>query len=200
MTPAASVPHVWPGDEGLWLCDAAYSCDNCHRMSVVSWVSAKNPITDANSREPTDPTISRWSPPAGEREEFPDVPTAISSAASEAFLCHSVGAHRAACALARAVVEATAKDRGCTSGSILQKIDKLYETGLIREAVRESAHEIRHLGNEVAHGDFAADSITVEDAEENLELLRELLNEVYQAPARTSRVRRAREKKRAGAP
>ena len=52
---------------------------------------------------------------------FPDVPTHIASAADEAHRCASIGAFRGAIALARAVVEATAKDKGVKSGNLMPK-------------------------------------------------------------------------------
>ena len=72
-------------------------------------------------------------------------------------------ANRGAVALARAVVEATAKAKGVTSGTLVRKIDKLAEERLIRLAVADQAHEIRHLGNDVAHGDLA-DLVSKEDS------------------------------------
>ena len=88
-------------------------------------------------------------------------------------------------------MEATAKAKGVTSGTLVRKIDKLAEERLIRPAVADQAHEIRHLGNDVAHGDLA-DLVSKEDSEEVLTLMGELLNEVWQAPARQERLAAAR--------
>lgn len=196
MTAVLTVPRVSREDfGGGYVSDAAYACDNCGRMSVVTWWTSYDPSETYRDGEPQAYDRARWSPLPAIGRDFPDVPERIAAAASEACLCHSVGAFRAACALARAVVEATAKEKDITSAGILGKIDELHARGIIREAVRESAHEIRHLGNEIAHGDFA-DAITAEEAAENLELMTDLLNEVYQAPARTARVKAARIAKR----
>lgn len=196
MTAVLKAPRVSRGGfGGGCVSDAAYTCDNCGRMSVVTWWTSHDPSESYRDGEPQAYDRARWSPLPAIGKDFPDVPEAIAAAASEVFLCQSVGAFRAACALARAVVEATAKDKDITGAGILGKIDELHAKGIIREAVRESAHEIRHLGNEIAHGDFA-DAITAEEAAENLELMTDLLNEVYQAPARTARVKAARIAKR----
>lgn len=72
------------------------------------------------------------------------------------------------------------------------KIEALAEAGLIRVAVRDQAHEIRHIGNDVAHGDLT-EKISLEDSAEVLELMGEVLNEVFQAPARADRLKAARE-------
>ncbi len=91
--------------------------------------------------------------------------------------------------LARAVIEATAKDKGVTDGSLSQKIETLHERGYIRTYLRDGAHEVRYTGNDMAHGDFPI-AVSSEDAEVLLELMREVLMEVYQDPARRERLAR----------
>jgi hypothetical protein len=71
------------------------------------------------------------------------------------------------------------------------KIEELYSQGFIREHVKDAAHEIRHLGNEMAHGDFTS-PVTSEEADLTLILMSEILDEVYQSPARVARARAAR--------
>ena len=71
------------------------------------------------------------------------MPKHIGAAASEAHECQSIGAHRAAVMLARAVIEATAKDKGITKGTLFDKIEKMHEHGLVSELVRDQAHEVR---------------------------------------------------------
>lgn len=188
--------HVGPSQD-KFIADAAYTCDGCGRMSVVTWRTHFDP-TDTTwqgyGRDggPEPYENARWSPPPSHQREFPDVPDAIADAAAEAWACQAVGGTRGAVALARAVVEATAKAKGFTNGGLINKIEKLADEHFIRPAVRDQAHEIRHLGNDVAHGDLA-DPITKEDAEEVLNLMGELLNEVWQAPARQARLAAARQ-------
>jgi hypothetical protein len=93
--------------------------------------------------------------------------------------------------LARSVIEATAKDKGMATGSLMAKIDAMYEARLIREDIRDGAHEVRYLANDAAHGDFA-DPVPQADAELILTLMDEVLEEVYQSPARVARRREAR--------
>lgn len=117
---------------------------------------------------------------------FPHVPAEIAATASEAHRCHTVArANRAAILLARSVIEATAKDKGVTSGGLVNKIDQMHDQELIRRDVRDGAHEVRHLGNDMAHGDFIA-YVSPEDAALVLELMDEVLVEVYQVPARVA--------------
>jgi hypothetical protein len=174
-----------------YVSDAAYTCDNCGRMSVVTWWSSYDPTDNYRSGEPESYDRVTWAPLAGQNRQFPDVPEHIASAASEAFVCHTVGAYRGAGALARAVVEASAKELGVRSGNLNSKIDELHRRGLVRENIKDAAHEVRHLGNDVAHGDFA-DPTTAEESEEVLGLMEELLDELFQSPARVLRRRTKR--------
>lgn len=137
----------------------------------------------------------QWLPQRGKSRQFPDVPDHIAQAATEATLCLSMGAYRAVGSLARAVVEATAKDKGATGKNLAERIDALAAAQHIREHTREQAHEIRYFGNGMAHGDFT-DPVSAEEAAEVLELMSEVLSEVYQSPARLERVREARKAKK----
>ncbi|MFC0539870.1 DUF4145 domain-containing protein [Kutzneria chonburiensis] len=71
------------------------------------------------------------------------------------------------------------------------KIEKLHEQGRIRAHVKDGAHEVRELGNEMAHGDFVT-PISFEEANLTLILMSEVLDDVFQSPARVQRARDAR--------
>jgi hypothetical protein len=64
--------------------------------------------------------------------------------------------------------------------SLIEKIDALSD--LIRPHVRDGAHEIRLLGNDLAHGDFSQD-VSGEDANLVLTLMDVVLHDVYLSPA-----------------
>ncbi|MBW0270447.1 hypothetical protein ATM97_05185 [Nocardia sp. MH4] len=127
---------------------------------------------------------------------FPDVPIQIGAAAGEATGCFSVEHYRAAVILARAVVEATAKDKGFTKGTLADKIDAMQAAGRIRPHTKDAAHEIRYMGNDMAHGDFAT-TIEKDEADDVLNFMSEILEEIYQGPARVDRQRAARLAKKA---
>jgi len=128
-------------------------------------------------------------------KEFPDVPQHIASAADEAHRCFSIGSLRAAVLLARSVVEATAKEKGITRGTLANRIDEMADQNLVREYVKDGAHEVRHLGNDMAHGDFVL-PVELSEAELVLALMDEVLGEVFQGPARVANARAARLAKR----
>jgi hypothetical protein len=174
-----------------------FLCDECRRPSVGLAIRTKNHTSNVSAWLKGDlqdkPKII-WLPANAIGRDFPDVPEHIASAASEAYECHSIGAHRAAGAMARAVIEATAKDKRITKGPLIDKIEEMARQDLIRPHIRDAAHEVRHLGNDMAHGDFI-DPIDETETAETLELISEILNEVYQSPAKIARRRAARQAK-----
>ncbi|MGV9976734.1 DUF4145 domain-containing protein [Micromonospora wenchangensis] len=140
--------------------------------------------------------LTSW-PRAVGGKEFPDVPEHIAGAANEAYECYSIKCYRAAALLARSVIEATAKEKGIAQGGLAAKIDAMHRAGLIREFVRDGAHEVRYLGNDMAHGDFVA-PVEEEEAELALSLMDEVLGEIFQAPARVAAARERRLQKSGG--
>ena len=172
----------------------AFSCDECGHLSLATSRIERTYIDGGRSAEPflLEDDAPVWLPATAVGKDFPDVPEHIASAADEVHRCLSIGAARAAVGLARAVVEATAKDKGIAKGRIGQKIDALADAGHVRPVVREAAHEVRIDGNGVAHGDLADSRMTTDEAADVVALMDELPSEVYQAPARMARVRSAR--------
>jgi hypothetical protein len=125
----------------------------------------------------------RWYPADIRGKRYPDVPMQIAAAASEAHRCIAVEVYRGAVLLARSVIEATAKHKGITTGSLMHKIDAMHRARLIRDDVRDGAHEVRYLGNDMAHGDYD-EPVPQADAELVVSLMDEVLEEICQAPAR----------------
>lgn len=200
--PAVSGLHQIRSPHGTgYILQAAFKCPNCLRLSLATERKLNATRDDqvypdpgvADRAEWTAPT---WLPRHLEEREFEDVPRHIASAASEATLCLSVNAYRAVGALARAVIEATAKDKGAKGNDLAQKIDALRRADHIRTHTQQQAHEVRQFGNEMAHGDFV-EPVTKEEAEEVLQLMVEVLDEVYQSPARLEKRKGARVAKKA---
>jgi Domain of unknown function (DUF4145) len=179
-----------PGNRRVW---GAFKCDNCDALSIATGLASFDDrlagthpgvwLAEKNNPE--------WYPISATGREFPDVPQHIAEAASEAYKCHSISAFRASVQLARSVVEATAKEKGITQGSVFNKINELYSQRFIREHIKDGAHEVRHLGNDMAHGDFIS-PVTSEEAELVLILMSEILEEVFQSPARVAKAQAAR--------
>jgi uncharacterized protein DUF4145 len=178
------------GRRRIW---GAFKCDHCNALSIATGLAEINdPLAGTHPavwlEQRTDP---EWYPIQASGREFPEVPQHIAEAATEAYRCHSISAFRASTQLARSVVEATAKEKGITQGSVFSKINELYNQRFIREHIKDGAHEVRHFGNDMAHGDFIL-PVTSEEAELVLTLMSEILEEVFQSPARVAKAQAAR--------
>lgn len=168
----------------------ALQCNNSACKKVVGGVVVTTSTGNSTGE------LSDWWPKHIGGKDFPDVPEHVASTADEAHRCLSIGAHRGAVALARAVVEATAKDHGIDKGMLDKKIEAMARQGVISEAMKDAADEIRFAGNEVAHADLAEEPITADDAGEVLELMDAILTRVYQEPRQVQRVRERRKERK----
>ena len=191
MTGIGPVHNAAAGEFGSRALMRAFSCDECKWLSIgITGEPSFMPGTQEAYLDTARPM--GWLPNASTGREFAEVPEHIAAAASEAYECHSVQAYRAATLMARSVIEATAKEKGITTGRLIDKIDRLFDEGHTREHVRDGAHEVRHFGNDMAHGDFVKPVLQAE-SDEVLELMAEVLNDVFQSPARVARRKAARE-------
>jgi hypothetical protein len=175
---------------------ATFLCDNC-KMPSVGMTLFQNDVRYYGSAAEQLDVAERhlWLPQKGTGKNYDDVPEHIADAGSEAHSCRDTSALRACVLLARSVIEATAKHKGITKGRLIEKIDAMYEAHLIREHIKDGAHEVRHLGNDMAHGDFV-EPVSTEDADLVLTLMDEVLEEVFQSPARVMKAKAAREAKK----
>lgn len=174
-----------------YLLQGVATCDSCGRASLSLADRAPSGPDASNVLDSLDGADISWTPKKGDSPAFPDVPDHIALAAQEAHRAASINALMAAILMARTVVEATAKSKGIKSGFLVAKIDALAAAGQIRESTKDAAHEIRHFGNDMAHGDIE-DLPGADDVEEVLSLMDEVLNEVFQGPARTARIKAKR--------
>lgn len=177
----------------LYLTEASFSCDECGRLSIGTYLGPSTATDNSFSRighffQTKEPNI--WAPQYVEGQSFPDVPTHIADAASEAHKSKSIGNVKSAILMARTVVEATAKAKGVTNGSLFSKIDELRKADVIQELTKETAHSIREFGNDMAHGDI---ELPVGDEEADLVLgfMDALLTEVFQTPAKLAALKSA---------
>lgn len=178
---------------------AAFRCsnENCDRLSV-GWSELLR-HTGQHAKITLPQAELSWEPVQARRPSFPDIPDEIASTASEAHACLSVGAARGAVALARAVVESTAKAKGIDEGNLVRKIDKMHEAGLISKLTADTSHAIRHDGNNIAHGDLGEEPVSQDDADAILEFMDALLDEVFQRPAKLQRLQQRSKDRKAGA-
>ncbi|GAA1431358.1 hypothetical protein GCM10009616_18260 [Microlunatus lacustris] len=181
--------------EGTIALQMVYVCDSCQYLNI-GVTRLDLPYPDREDWEAAIAKPDDWLPIDLEGYWLDAGPDHIRSAAAEAHVCLNAGALRGAVVLARSVIEAVAKDKSITSGSIHSKIEALFTKGHISEDIRDTAHEIRFAGNDMAHGDFET-SPGREDAEAILGLMGEVLQAVYVRPANLARIREKRIAKKA---
>ena len=144
----------------------------------------------------SDDTIAIHWPQNPVGKEFLNVDDNIAAAASEAHQCLSIEAYRSAIGTARSVLEATAKSKGISSGSLEKKIDAMADAGIIDKLIQETAHELRHWGNDAAHGDLASQPVSEVEAAEVVALMDVILEHVFQRPATLAQIRKSRESRK----
>jgi len=190
-----SEAKAFSDDQSHQVVAVAYRCMVCGGISVGiatvpinlvggtlrAWVDSVSNLPDSDFT---------WRPSPNDTKDYPDVPKHIADAATEAFECHGYGHYRAAILLARAVIEATAKDKGITSGNLKSKIEEMERQDRIRPHLEAVAHFIRGYGNDMAHGDFVA-PVSVQESALVIQLMDDILDEVYQSPAWFAALRRA---------
>lgn len=180
----------------------SYICDCCRALSVAALRSLPGQPLDnigvggADIIFESPDAVLSWYPLNPSGKAFEDVPGSISDAASEAYKCFSVDAYRAAMMLARGVVEAVAKHQGHASGTLFAKIEAMGEARQVSPLTVETAHEIRQVGNDMAHGDFIV-PVDKDDCQDVLNFMDALLDEVYIRPAKLNQFRQQRQERKA---
>lgn len=182
--------------------EVAATCDACHRFNTALGVTANvSRVLEVGQvllggtalSEAETMTIASWAPPAMLPVDTSFIPDGVGGFFKEAHDAFSISAYRAVLLLVRSVIEATAKDRGITSGSLVAKINELATAEHIRKGTRDMAHALRILGNDMAHGDIDVVP-TKEDASDALIIARFVLDDVYVADARRADMMERRNK------
>lgn len=139
----------------------------------------------------------QWIPKASVGKEYPDVEDPMASVASEAYSCLSINANKAAVLMARTAIQTTAKQKKIHKDNLYDDIDEMAKQRIITDQLKEEAHQIRLLGNDMAHGDLDK-PVSREEASEILGFLDSVLDYVYQQPAALEkRKNRRNERKKA---
>jgi hypothetical protein len=136
-----------------------------------------------------------WWPPPGLSDLDPDIPSQVGSAYAEGMRALSVKAARAAAVMFRAMLGQIVADKGSAAAqakhSLYDKLEQMSQDGSFHPSLVEWAREIRLIGNAGAHPD-ALDPVSDEEAADLARLCRQLLNVIYEVPARIARNRAAR--------
>lgn len=168
----------------------AFKCSSCQVYAVGILFMETRAVNAGAADMLKRNAMHVWRPSPGMTRTYEDVPPHIAEAATEAYECHSRQHFRASILLARSVIEATAKAKAITKGLLHAKITALFEGGWIREHIKDGADSIRHLGNDMAHGDFVQ-PVTEEESALVIALMEEILDEVFQSRAKVAKAQAA---------
>jgi hypothetical protein len=136
-----------------------------------------------------------WWPLPGLGDLDPDIPPQVSSAYSEGMRALSAKAARAAVVMFRGMLAEIVADKGSAAAqaknSLYAKLEQMSQDGSLHPSLVDWAKEIRLIANAAAHPD-ALDPVSEEEAGDLARLCRQMLNVVYEVPARIARNRAAR--------
>lgn len=120
-----------------------------------------------------------------------DIPSEIAGTFIEATSALFADCPRASAVMARRTLEAITADQGETQGTLFDRIRKLVTRGVLQPALADWAHEVRLVGNAGAHFD-PINQVSMDDARELVNFIRDLLRYLYEIPADLSRRRSSR--------
>jgi len=136
-----------------------------------------------------------WWPTPGSTDLDPAIPPEIGSLYAEGMRVLSVKASRAAVVMFRGMLAQVVNDKGSSAAqakhTLYERLDQMSRDGSLHPSLVEWANEIRVLGNAAAHPD-SLNPVSEQEAADLGRLCRQLLNMIYEVPARITRSRAAR--------
>lgn len=169
---------------------AVLQCLGCNRSTVVI-------ERDLDPRGAGVPRFEgvHWWPTPGATDLDPDVPEPVGSAFSEGIRALSANCPRAAAVMFRGMLATVVRDKGSDAAkaapNLHQQLKAMEQDGTLHPSLVEWATEIRLVGNAGAHFDELA-PVDRAEAADLARLCRQLINVVYETPARIRRARQAR--------
>lgn len=139
-----------------------------------------------------------WWPAPGAADLDESIPVALREAFIEGIRAHGAKAPHAAAVMFRRTIEGMVRDKG--NEPAIQQLDNndlpgallhMNKAGILDKTLYEWTLEIRALGNTGGHFD-AFENVSTEQADQLVQLVRQLLRYVYEEPARMQRLRDSR--------
>ena len=176
--------------------------DGSERVIVMKCMGCKDSVVVVERRlqpqsnqRPAIYEALHWWPLPGLGDLDPEIPSQISSTYSEGMRALSIKAARAAVVMFRGMLAQVVADKGSTAAqaksSLYAKLEQMSQDGSLHPSLVDWAREIRLIGNAAAHPD-ALDPVSDDEAADLARLCRQLLNVIYEVPARIARNRAAR--------
>lgn len=162
-----------------------YKCGNCGGFVMVLWSSSEPPNKLHPTRGLHDFKVLPWPLRIGDgSDNWPKVAARYWKQAHKNLIS---GNNDAVAIMARSALQAITRQQKAKGSNLYEEIEDLSKKGLIPKIIKEWSHEVRLLGNPVAHPEMdevAEDEPTdPKDAEDIVEFLDYLLEYLYDLPA-----------------
>jgi hypothetical protein len=110
-----------------------------------------------------------------------NLPTTCRETLKEAVECHAAGAYRAAAMMVRRLLEEICVENNANGNDLHKRLEALKSLVVLPQAFFDAMGELKALGNDAAHVEARAyDNIGREEAEDSIELAKEILKALYQ--------------------
>lgn len=162
---------------------SCFVCRHCNQGVVVieeQWVGDMPTRLVMKSGVVTFRGIHWW--PLPESNLSSDIPLEIANVFSEATTTLMSNCPRASVVMSRRTLECITENFGEVKGTLAQRLSALSTKGTLHPTLSEWAKEVRLVGNTGAHYDPKT-HVTIEDAKQLLEFVREILKYLYELPA-----------------
>jgi hypothetical protein len=166
------------------------SCPNstCHGIVLV----VQQDIVQHTPQQQTG-TVVEIFPPQLLDFSIDDLPATCQETLKEAVACHAAGAYRAAAMMVRRLLEEICADNNAKGGDLHKRLEALKTLVVLPHALFDAMGELKALGNDAAHVEARAyDNIGREEAEDSIELAKEILKALYQLKALVGRLQARR--------
>lgn len=110
-----------------------------------------------------------------------NLPPRCEQTLKEAIACHSAGAYRAAAMMVRRLLEEICDENSAKGKDLHQRLTALKGLVVLPPQLFDAMNELKALGNDAAHVEAKAyDNIGRDEAEDSIELAKEILKALYQ--------------------
>lgn len=110
-----------------------------------------------------------------------NLPPKLQETLKEAIACHGAGAYRAAAMMVRRLLEEICEENKVTGANLHQRLASLKNAVVLPQPLFDAMNELKALGNDAAHVEAKEyDNIGSGEAEDSIELAKEILKALYQ--------------------
>lgn len=154
-----------------------YKCGNCANFVMIFWSPSEDRVSGHGLH---DYIATPW--PKGLRDGEDYWPTAARRHWKQAHSNLNNSNYDAAALMARSALQVITRDKGATGNTLYEEIESLATSGVLSPTIKDWSHEVRELGNPVAHANPDDDETSAEDAEDIVKFLDFLLKYLYDLP------------------